>query len=205
MKWVKHPSFFITYLIILVTGLAIYFQGNHGDLVLFLNQYRQPGLDLTMPYVTALGDGWVFAIITVTLLLIRWRMGLVFGFMGLGQLLISYLLKRQIFKDVPRPRIYFESRGVELDLIPGVKVHGYHSFPSGHTMTAFAIATFFALAFYHRNILGVALILVATLVGFSRIYLSQHFLIDVCVGSILGVILGLIANNYLQARLKNSG
>ena len=69
----------------------------------------------------------------------------------------------------------------------GEHINLLHSFPSGHTITAFAF--FMALTFFTKNRLWQVLCFVlALLVGFSRIYLQQHFAIDVLVGSLVGVL-----------------
>lgn len=61
------------------------------------------------------------------------------------------------------------------------------SFPSGHTATAFAAAT--VLALFHPR-LRVPALVVAAVVGFSRIYLGVHFWADVVVGAVFGVLIG---------------
>ena len=38
------------------------------------------------------------------------------------------------------------------------------------------------------NLLMLSLVMLAALGGYSRVYLSQHFLSDVCVGSIIGFV-----------------
>ena len=62
-----------------------------------------------------------------------------------------------------------------------------NSLPSGHTVTAFAIATFLVLIYPKRNI-WLPLLLVAWLIAYSRIYLTHHFPIDVWVGSVIGTL-----------------
>ena len=61
------------------------------------------------------------------------------------------------------------------------------SFPSGHSITAFAVATPLGL-FYPPLMLG--LMVCAISVAISRILLGMHFLSDVVVGSLLGFWLG---------------
>ncbi|HET7842074.1 MAG TPA: phosphatase PAP2 family protein, partial [Terriglobia bacterium] len=64
---------------------------------------------------------------------------------------------------------------------------GYHSsFPSGHTIAAFSIATVFAERYHqHRWVPWVAYG-AAGFIGFSRIPLQAHFPADVFVGAVLG-------------------
>jgi membrane-associated phospholipid phosphatase len=62
-----------------------------------------------------------------------------------------------------------------------------HSFPSGHTATAFATATVIALL--HPRLRWPAFAL-AALVGLSRVYLGVHFLFDVLAGAALGIAVG---------------
>ena len=118
------------------------------------------------------------------------RLAIIFLALGLAQLIFSQGLKRFVFQDVPRPTRYFDGIA-ELNLIEGVKHHGSFSFPSGHTITAFAVATFFAIVFRKNKSLSVAILLGAMLVGISRIYLLQHFLRDVLAGSLIGVVIAI--------------
>ena len=68
----------------------------------------------------------------------------------------------------------------------GRVITGRGSFPSGHTMGAFAIATVFAERYRrHRWVPWVAYGL-AGLVGFSRVSLQSHFPSDVFAGAVLG-------------------
>jgi membrane-associated phospholipid phosphatase len=64
------------------------------------------------------------------------------------------------------------------------------SFPSGHTMTAFAAAT--AVGAFHPR-LRWPLLAVAALVGLSRVYLGVHYGLDVLAGAALGTAIGLTA------------
>jgi len=61
------------------------------------------------------------------------------------------------------------------------------SFPSGHTMNAFAIATVLALRF---PALAPGLLLLAASIGSSRVVLGLHFASDVWAGAVLGALIG---------------
>jgi undecaprenyl-diphosphatase len=67
------------------------------------------------------------------------------------------------------------------------------SFPSGHTMNAFAIATVLALLF---PALSPGLVLLAASIGASRVVLGLHFASDVWAGAALGALMGWAAATF---------
>ena len=159
-------------------------------MVLWFEEHRVAVLNFFFKYWTYTGD-WFFIVIVVLLVFyMKFRQGVVLGLAMLIQSGIALLLKYLLFDDTPRPKTYFEGERV-LDLIAGVKVQDFNSFPSGHTMAAFTLALFIAL-FLQRNKYALFLFIGAFLTGLSRIYLGHHFLIDVLVGSLIGTIVALI-------------
>jgi undecaprenyl-diphosphatase len=70
----------------------------------------------------------------------------------------------------------------------------YHAFPSGHTAssTAFFVALFFA-----RKKIGGPLLLIPILIALSRMILGAHYLSDVTVAAVVGVICALLAVHWL--------
>jgi len=62
----------------------------------------------------------------------------------------------------------------------------FTSFPSGHTNTAFTVATSLALEYKHTKWVPVLAYSVATLTGISRVYQNRHWLSDVLVGAFIG-------------------
>jgi membrane-associated phospholipid phosphatase len=74
---------------------------------------------------------------------------------------------------------------IGLEAIGGVP--GSPSFPSGHAMSAFAVAAAIALL---APRLRWPVLAVAALIGFSRVYLGVHFWLDVLAGAALGMAIG---------------
>jgi len=66
----------------------------------------------------------------------------------------------------------------------------YTSFPSGHTVSAFSIATVLAEAYKDRPWIPVVSYSLATMVGMSRINDEQHWATDVLAGAVFGHLVG---------------
>ena len=66
---------------------------------------------------------------------------------------------------------------------------GWDSFPSGHSMATFAIATVLAVRFPRTRWL---MILLALAVSVSRLLRASHFLTDIMAGVVLGVLIGMV-------------
>jgi membrane-associated phospholipid phosphatase len=73
----------------------------------------------------------------------------------------------------------------------------YDSFPSGHAITAFSLATVVAMEYQETVWVPILSYAVATGVGLSRVTLSRHWLSDVLVGGVLGHLIGrLVVRNH---------
>lgn len=82
-----------------------------------------------------------------------------------------------------------------------LKNRNHVSFPSGHTGSAFAIATVFAEAYKDSSIIPLLAYSAATLAGVSRIHDNKHWLTDVAGGAALGYLAGKFVSSR---RLLNS-
>ncbi len=91
-----------------------------------------------------------------------------------------------IVPDEARPTRYITD-GSFIHTVEGVTVHSFSSFPSGHTATAFTFFLMICLMTRRKWWLPVGLI-TAILVGYSRIYLAQHFPLDVAAGIIVAIV-----------------
>lgn len=196
--------FITAYLIFLPAATVLLFFMEKGDLVLFFSDHRTPFLDVFFRWFTDLGDGLWFGVIAVVLLFFRYRYAISVAALGLSVMVVSYVSKSIFSLDRPLP--YFQKIGLEdqLTFVAGVDVHtGATSFPSGHTMTAFALYGFLAFIFPQKKVLGFFLFLIAVGAGLSRVYLVQHFFQDIYLGSLIGLALALLWW-YLQKGWKKT-
>jgi membrane-associated phospholipid phosphatase len=149
-------------------------------------------LDLFYSYITHLGDGAFAFLVAVIFMFFNIRKSVYIILSYLGAALVSTVLKHLVFPNIYRPHFVFQyfvrEKLVEVD---GVDLLGFNSFPSGHALSAFAL--FFCLLFVSRShFLKILFFLLALLAAYSRVYLSQHWLIDIYVGSIIGVSFSLL-------------
>jgi membrane-associated phospholipid phosphatase len=81
----------------------------------------------------------------------------------------------------------------------------YDSFPSGHTATAFSIATVFALQYSDTKFVPIFSYSLASLVGVSRLTEHEHWASDVFVGALLGYLCGKqVVSHYNETHKTNS-
>ncbi|HEY9258315.1 phosphatase PAP2 family protein [Chitinophaga sp.] len=156
-----------------------------ADAYFYINRLHTPAGDWLFPYITQLGSASAAVLISLLLLVLRKRMGIVMATSYLFTAAVSFTLKAIV--GFPRPHRYFADRLHDIYFVPGVAVlDNFRSFPSGHSVCAFTAAT--VLAYYTKNKYWSFLYLaLAMLVAYSRMYMSQHFLEDVTAGSLLGV------------------
>lgn len=184
----------VVYIFFFITSVLLISLYKKQTLHLLLNKFNSSFFDVLFKYATFLGDGIMFGILALLFVFIKRRMFWVFGISGALTLLVTHLLKKIMFKGIPRPAGDF---GLDnLHIVEGVKMAFSHSFPSGHTMTAFAIFTILCLYFKKCKSQYIWMLL-AIVAGLSRVYLSQHYWIDIFVGSILGILVGFISFGLL--------
>lgn len=191
----ENRYFLIPYFFTLIFCVVLLFSFSRAQLHIWSNAANSPFWDQFFKYATFLGDGTVIAILFIALLFVKYRFAFAFLTGSLITSVVVNFLKRLVFTDMFRPSKYFEIyESYQLHLVDGVKMHSLHSFPSGHTATAFNV--FFMLALIVENkTLKFFFFLIAALVAYSRVYLSQHFLMDITAGSVLGI--GLIIPFFL--------
>lgn len=183
---VSNRTFVIPYLVALCAGTLALSFWNKEALFLHLHDVHSPGLDFFFKYFTVLGDGLTGVVIVLILAFIHFGksafLALSFALSGL----LAQLLKKIVFPGALRPSGLSDLE-TSIRSIEGVDLHVFHSFPSGHTVTAFSV--FFALTLVSKQKwLGYVFFLIALGVGYSRVYIGQHFFADIYYGSILGIL-----------------
>jgi undecaprenyl-diphosphatase len=156
-----------------------------------VNKWRAPKwVRLSAMAATRAGDGWLWYALGVMVLLFggeeRLRALAAAGASAGTGVGLFILLKRLSGRKRPNeiePHCW-------ATLLPPDRF----SFPSGHTITAFAVAVSLGLAYPFS--LGV-LVIAAVAIGTSRILLGMHFLSDVAVGASLGTVLALTSHSLL--------
>jgi len=202
-KIFKENRFFLIpwLLFVLATGI-LFVIFTKAQLHIFLNQFHSTLFDTFFKYITHIGDGTFIAILFVVLLFVKYRYAFSFLSGALAASLLINLIKKVLLHDVYRPSKYFELyETYQLHFVEGVKLHALQSFPSGHTTTVFNLFFMLSLS-VKNNWLKFTFFVIALVAAFSRVYLSQHFLIDVVAGSVFGVASILIAFYYFSQSPK---
>ncbi len=163
-----------------------------GVLLWVQNNLRNPITDPILSAFTHLGDAGVLFIV-LTLALLLWpktrRVGLACSLGLLFSLLFTNVILKHLVSRV-RPWVSFPA------LVPLVVEKDPLSFPSGHTSAAFA----FALAFVrswprdwrHSKAVKAGVVILATLMALSRLYVGVHYPTDVLGGFVIGDLAGLV-------------
>ena len=179
-----------------------------AELHLALCQPHTRFLDTIVPIFTDLVD-WLPYLCVVLLLFYR---------AGWATFLASNLLLSTLFVQpikhilcAPRPLTWFAENmpDISLPLVEGVKMNYWLSFPSGHTTTFFVL--FFSLSIIlcaenikGKNILSFLCFLCASFGAYTRIYLSQHFALDIFAGILIAVSSTLVLYFFLVKKTQNT-
>ena len=190
---------FAVYLVLGAIGFLFYKQGEE---TLFFDRHHTVFFDNFFWICTSLAEWGFLTSIGVVLLFTRLK----YFFLYLIDIsvvgIVIGILKFNIFPERVRPALFFGTQQ-KLHFVEGIPILTVNSFPSGHTALAFSV--FFLLAiFIKRTSASMLLLFMALLVGLSRMYLLEHFWIDVYFGSLTGILITLLLYIGLQKSMIHS-
>jgi membrane-associated phospholipid phosphatase len=199
----RNNFFYISCLALTIACMFFLIFYSKADTFIIMNGFHTSLLTVFFQNITFCGDG-LFTIIVFTIIMISFKkhrdLGIVLLISYLSSGLLSQLIKHFVMS--PRPSVYFESHhyAYYLDTFSNCRI-GFRSFPSGHSATAFAIVTVISNYLKKRHVWALCL-LFAVAIGYSRIYLAHHFLIDVFAGGIIGVLSGTFSILWFKKNQK---
>ena len=183
-------AFILAIMIAVGTGVLILVLGKNGSFQL-INSNHNEIADQIFKYFTHYGDGVMWAALGLFSFFFKRKYFIAVLAGAIISTLLAQFLKRVVYPDELRPFSYL-SENFPVHLIDGVPIRKIHSFPSGHTTTAFTMALIMS-HMINKKSWSVILIILAGLAGYSRVYLSQHFLTDILGGICIGIFSGIIA------------
>jgi len=195
----RSRSFILLVISFVVVSLLVYFQITESldqYVVSFIaNHVRNPSLDITMQIITESGDTiWMLGFAIIMLLIKKTRK---IGITLMILIVLSTLLTVYIKCGMDRDRPDFDYIGAPFPLKISHDTFALFcqggsnaSYPSGHAARAMIFGIVFAYVLSERFPRGSYLLLLyPVLVSISRVYVLQHFPMDVIGGIILGVML----------------
>jgi undecaprenyl-diphosphatase len=136
-------------------------------------------LDAVLVSATYLGYGYLWAAVALALIAFGTKADHAAVLIGLGLIIVAVFLSQTMKSITGRPRPQFHRRGFHHQFLSS------SSFPSNHTTAAFAVGYVVLRLFpWWPNI--VVIYTMAALIGLSRVYLREHFPLDVLGGAALG-------------------
>jgi len=196
---IRSRSFVLLTILFLIITALVYFgitESFDQSVILFFSEnVGNPTLDLIMQYVTESGEAvWMLAFAILILIIRKTRR---IGITLMILIVISLLLTGYIKCGVDRDRPDFEYGGapfpvpISQDTFALFCEGGYDaSFPSGHAARSMIFAIIFGYVLSERFPRGAYLVFIyPVMISLSRIYVLQHYPMDVIGGAVIGIML----------------
>jgi len=152
-------------------------------LCVFFNRLSlRRGVTFFFRIVSRLGDGVFWYVLMLALPFLFGYKGIVVGLGMIAVALVNVSIYKFLKNRFVRERPYI----LHKDLVCGIPPLDRYSFPSGHTLHAVSF-TFVSVSFF--SALSPLLISMAFLIAMSRLVLGLHYLSDVVMGAVLGLLI----------------
>lgn len=198
LKHKSYTPFYLTYALFLMAGGVFLSLTSRENSHLILNQFFYDSFHSFFKYITHLGDGLLAVLVVIIALFFSFKSALQIGITSVIAGGLTQLLKNFVFDSIDRPSWFFKHFSENsIRTIDGMDLNIHNSFPSGHTTTAFAL--YVSIILLAKNTKWTILFtLIALVAAYSRVYLSQHFFIDIYFGSLIGTIWALVIFVFLS-------
>lgn len=172
-----------------------------ATLISFQSAAGNHALDVAMWVITEIGDVWWLVLFSIAVFIVRKtrRIGLILLLALVAGTIAAGYIKGYVV-DNPRPELEFLGTELPFEIGKDTFVLGTDgSFPSGHATRAAVIALIIGYALSQKYPRGCYLIWIfPVLESISRVYVLQHYPMDVFGGTILGVLLAGVIGKKLK-------
>ena len=170
-----------------------------NEAFLYLNANLGFVADKVFEYSSYLAEGWIWIPYFIVLVGL-YKKDTAFILMNfLISTLLTQFAKNFIFGTAMRP-MASGLDATQIHTVAGVEIHTFNSFPSGHTATAFTLFLLTTYLFPNKYVLTIGIVY-AMVCGYSRIYLAQHFPLDLA-GGIFVALLTLPISIFIRKKLN---
>ena len=170
-----------------------------NEAFLYLNANLGLFTDKVFEYSSYLAEGWIWIPYFIVLVGL-YKKDKAFILMNfLISTLLTQFAKNFIFTTAMRP-MASGLDATQIHSVPGVEIHTFNSFPSGHTATAFTLFILTTYLFPNKYALSIGIVY-AIVCAYSRIYLAQHFPLDLA-GGIFVALLTLPISIFIRQKLN---
>lgn len=175
--------------VFLLVGLLPLVLLSKQDINLLVNEHvANYTLDSFFILYSWIFEGWCVVVIALVLVFVSKKKLLMFIVAGLLCSVITLLLKDVVIGNMPRPTKFLPLDSFTHILEDITIYEKQYSFPSGHSTLAFSLMSLFA-SFSRKHSWCILFFFIALSAAFSRIYLLQHFFVDVYVGACIGMLI----------------
>jgi membrane-associated phospholipid phosphatase len=196
----RYWGFVLGFILFVTFSLWTIITFKQGEEILRFNQLGTMEELTYWAWITKLGEWHSYVAVILFFLIVKQpKKSLLILASGIFTLLINTGLKN--FFSEPRPAQYFSKMNLlsSLNIPEGMHLNsGFSSFPSGHTTGAYVLFVLMALSYPNRCWFQIIIMILAGIVGLSRMILAQHYIEDTLAGALLGLYIGLLCHKIWE-------
>ncbi len=199
----KHAFYYWLFAVFFAAMLVYQYTEPQFEAIYFFSAHRSSVGNFFFRWVTELGDFVPYLVLMVVFAFMKNRnQVLKIAFVALFTSLLSFVLKSTFLHDRPGTLLEHYHLLNTINWVPAYQVlKGHFSFPSGHSMSAFALWTTMACYFNRHKVWQIVCFFIAVFICISRMYLGAHFPQDVLVGAVVGITIATFVEYFVERNL----